>query len=672
MGFGGIRRTQAEQALHSGFVRGLCIRSQAEEAASAAAGVAAKTPASKVEAKNSNRAVTLVDEAEQSSRKKRRRLQTQTTNEIVARKLYDNFRTASSEVTDCIKVQGQTLRERIRNDIYKARADPNFKMGSGYYKELKALYMQSAAAADALQVVDKALPVCPKLMAAIGAYQSSQKNSAPLVSWLEIATGANQKEVVGLLRLGLRLEPSLSLKQAQVVASIGKFMVRCKVHKSCRKEYEAFRPHIDASLCMLYAHAKKEHVTLGVFVALHRDLCHLLAGQGDIETVLACSSAGSWADVADELMRITSGSIWGMKALGFARLLVQGATLGRVLDEEIEELARSDMTVDRVQALRMKMMTMVEELDVGGVLRSQKRTVDLQYLGIPLVVTVSDPTEEVRMRIGCQVKMHAAGRGLTNLFGEAAFVTPLTDFVSVDPSLYADTQAARDLIDGVLRNSDVESGEYMRELVHKKSVVLLSLDPTFKVELAVFAWICGAGGSSAVHQRVLGILPDASRSAALTAAQTQLHTLRQSEMAKCVLRATQTELQMVSETLDLMLAGKPVKEATLRHSDFMKAVGAQLHWFAEFEVDGRKLRGRDAVQARYDMVAKTPPEDRMLNMLADLHTYKHLLTAEQDAEVASWTKEVLTKLKVVDGGDGQGLGGGTPAAPSSAVTDLFS
>ena len=53
-----------------------------------------------------------------------------------------------------------------------------------------------------------------------------------------------------------------------------------------------------------------------------------------------------------------------------------------------------------------------------------------------------------------------------------------------------------------LENSNVESGEYLKELVAKKQHVVLSLDPSFKLELAYFAFVSGDGGEKVVQEKI--------------------------------------------------------------------------------------------------------------------------------------------------------------------------
>ncbi len=88
---------------------------------------------------------------------------------------------------------------------------------------------------------------------------------------------------------------------------------------------------LDATALHVYTQAEKELLPLQMLYNLNKATCDELLGEADMGAVFALPSSASWADVSDELMRITSGSRFGMKALGFARLLAQSALMGRVL-----------------------------------------------------------------------------------------------------------------------------------------------------------------------------------------------------------------------------------------------------------------------------------------------------------------------------------------------------
>ena len=116
------------------------------------------------------------------------------------------------------------------------------------------------------------------------------------------------------------------------------------------------------------------------------------------------------------------------------------------------------------------------------------------------------------MRIAAVVKGHAVGDGcLQELFGERFFCTTPFPQQTLGPELYTDAGAARATINSILENSNVESGEYMKELVAKKQHVVISLDPSFKPELAYCAFVSGEGGEKVVQARIFGIMPSSER-----------------------------------------------------------------------------------------------------------------------------------------------------------------
>ena len=65
-------------------------------------------------------------------------------------------------------------------------------------------------------------------------------------------------------------------------------------------------------------------------------------------------------------MRVTGGSHLGMKAVGFARLLAQSASMGRVLTKELLFLSVARMTLLGVQDTRRRLHQKSDEVDHGN------------------------------------------------------------------------------------------------------------------------------------------------------------------------------------------------------------------------------------------------------------------------------------------------------------------
>ncbi len=103
-----------------------------------------------------------------------------------------------------------------------------------------------------------------------------------------------------------------------------------------------------------------------MFYRVNKATCDELLGEADMSAALALPSSASSTDVSDELMRITSGSRFGMKAVGFARLLAQPATMGLVLSKELESLGKERMTLMGVQDTRRRLQQKSDEVTTAA------------------------------------------------------------------------------------------------------------------------------------------------------------------------------------------------------------------------------------------------------------------------------------------------------------------
>ncbi len=385
---------------------------------------------------------------------------------------------------------------------------------------------------------------------------------------------------------------------------------------------------------------------------MNKATCDELLGEAEMCAVSALPSSASWADVSDELMRITSGSRFGMKALGFARLLVQSATMGLVLSRELESLGKERMTLMGVQDTRRRLQQKSDEVDHGNLLRTQKRQIEVEHRGLVLPILVDDPTEEVRMRIAAVVKGHAVGDGcLQELFGERFFCTTPFPQQTVAPELYTDAGAARAAITSILENSNVESGEYMKELVAKKQHVVISLDPSFKLELAYCAFVSGEGGEKVVQAKILGIMPSNEREETIIGALAKLVVLRESDMIKCCTRSAQSQLKLVVELVENMQKGVEPRIHTLALSEFMKKIGEATQWFMSLTIyekgKSKVLRGASAMRLKIKNVRGLTVPERTLAMLQDFHLFRSLLNEDELAEVDDLTKGTLLTMVAV-------------------------
>ena len=90
--------------------------------------------------------------------------------------------------------------------------------------------------------------------------------------------------------------------------SAGKLLTEHGYHKTFPAELGVFRPQLDAAALHVYTQANKELLPLQMFYNLNKSTCDEMLGEAGMGAVFALPSSASWADVSDELMRITSGS----------------------------------------------------------------------------------------------------------------------------------------------------------------------------------------------------------------------------------------------------------------------------------------------------------------------------------------------------------------------------
>ncbi len=162
----------------------------------------------------------------------------------------------------------------------------------------------------------------------------------------------------------------------------------------------------------------------------------------------------------------------------------------------------------------------------------------------------------------------------------------------MEAELYTDAGAARATIRSTLENINVESREYMKELTAKKQHVVISLDSSFKIELADFAFVSGEGGDKVVQAKILEMLPSSQHEESVIGPLAKLVALRESDMAKCCARAAPSQLKLVVERAENMQKGVEPRIHTLVLSDFMQKVGETIPWFMSLTIcENRQEQG---------------------------------------------------------------------------------
>lgn len=258
----------------------------------------------------------LIDKQFKDAKPARRSLRRQTTEQQVTKALTDNFKNFSSMEVDGVKHDSLTLRERLVQDKHDQRAGKHVTMGASYYRQLRDLYADNESPAKKLCVSNPNDEVGGRLTKALTAWKAGNSNKGPITEWLASEPTANQKELIGLLRMALQIRPSASMAQCNLVLDLMRFLVRTSLSLRFPAEIEMLRTTWDDALCVAWANMKKERVSPKTFVSIYGPILPLACNGKDVDTIL--DATGSWLSVKNELLSVTNSSKLGMRLFGFA------------------------------------------------------------------------------------------------------------------------------------------------------------------------------------------------------------------------------------------------------------------------------------------------------------------------------------------------------------------
>ena len=152
------------------------------------------------------------------------------TDDIVTKALHDNLKDMSHMETDCVQVNGVTLRERVHADKHAQRqGGSDIKFGKKYYAALRGEYRQKSGTGTAAELATTNYDevISEGLFNGAKLWKGKASNRQALTSWLALSTEVpNQKEFVGVARIFLDLRPSATVDQSRVAVEIMRWIAR--------------------------------------------------------------------------------------------------------------------------------------------------------------------------------------------------------------------------------------------------------------------------------------------------------------------------------------------------------------------------------------------------------------------------------------------------------------
>ena len=176
--------------------------------------------------------------AEEQLSNRPRALRRRTTDDIVQKSIADNCKDFDQISIDGVKVDGLTLRDRLKRDKHLQKKDNNLKTGALYYRELRYMYAGAAHPSNQLVARGPKEVVSTRLHKALVACKQANSNKLLLSEWLQTEPTCNQKELVGILKIAASLKPTVSLQQQQLLIETMRFLKRTGMTETFKEDVD--------------------------------------------------------------------------------------------------------------------------------------------------------------------------------------------------------------------------------------------------------------------------------------------------------------------------------------------------------------------------------------------------------------------------------------------------
>ena len=280
----------------------------------------------------------------------------------------------------------------------------------------------------------------------------------------------------------------------------------------------------------------------------------------------------------------------------------------------------------------------------------KKRNISLKLGGLDIIIPVSDPASEWHMRLQARVKSMALGKkgGLRMLPFEAwAMPTPAAGNCEVPDWLIAGMAEARRMALEMLKDQGIECFNDMVKILVGNSDSLVSLDSSFKLELAWLSTTAPECMVQATRKAVLGCLPDETKQYTLKQSIGRLEDLLKSDFIQHMTYETQGMVRGCIDILVKITKGCAPNMGISKTSTFFKQFFELLPFFCTYKLkEGdrtKELRGEEALGMQIaDLKKAMGNKDKVkLSDIDLLEGFSWLLSPEQKALVSQAKKSSL-------------------------------
>ena len=415
-----------------------------------------------------------------------------TTEQIIAKKIADNFKGWSAEMIDCRKspVDGKTLRDKITADLPLAQ-DGKLTMGKFYYRDLRNEYQGPTEAHKALEPEMPKLDVNPKLLkAAAAALDPNRPDRKQIQQYLATCEVPNKTEICLIFRFFLKLKPTVE-NQLHVCVHACRFMRRLDLPCVFADKFAIIKFWVDEVLCKLLAQSRagKKDEDDSRFIDSQRSLLSLVLPGSHLETVIG--HKGPMLEVKEAVIAVVEAGRVGQVMFRAAVESILSEEVTTKANEAVQKTLASsrELTEEVIRLATIKLTQDLEQMPSISCLPSKRETL-VPYRGHLLKVEVRSIGEDVAIRYAAAFKSLAVEqKSLTECWGESAMSAATVGPVQackVEAGLVQQASHAREALKTELEDAGANSGDIVKEVLRKKSSYFLGIDPHFHVSQVAF------------------------------------------------------------------------------------------------------------------------------------------------------------------------------------------
>lgn len=569
-----------------------------------------------------------------------------TKEQVVHKKLHDNFRSWKLVDTDVRCVNGLTLRQTLARDYDNMLKGKEPKvMGSLYYNRLKECFKPPATTHAGLTVRDASLPIAPALLRAMCAAQRQHPDRSPLSAYLQTAQLPNQSELVGLFRFFVTLK-SKCMKQLACSMDAVRYVARLKLHTHFAVEFEAVRAWVDETLEQALARSRANKHTDVVFVSLNRPLLNLIMPSADLDKIV--KAKGNLSPLMDEVCRLVASSQTGLKLFAGAVEGILATKLKELIDESISDAlaAQGQVSAEALADAQRQCLAVVQAMPCIDMI-PRRRCVILQYRCQDIKLRVSSVSEQVQLAFACATKsIGVSSKHLPELWIEDMLIKAGTTGpwkAKLPASLFEAAAAARSRLETAVKDADVVTGDLVSHAMTKAGPDLLVIDPTFRIEMAIVDELVSDATGTRVMNAILACLPEAGKHLEPETSAQKLHAFATSPGFALVDRQAQERVKVVQIVINSLVEQRPPDLSEVLKSTYMQPFVLRLQFFVK-DPSGKVGNG---IKALHELLAagtaKSAAGTAVVGDIAPLRTYMWLLENDADRK-----EKAIALIKDVD------------------------